>query len=164
MAFRERTLAWLDIQGYYNLPIDERSRLSIPLRFSPALCTALAALALGMQSAPGLALMAVVATAGTLLPRHPFDYLYGLVVNPLLKTGQAPKTPARRKIQCGVSAVILAATAALFATGYTVAAWVLGVSFIAVGLTVTVTNWCAVLYVMDRLLELIPGRKTTPSL
>ncbi len=161
MAFRERTLAWLDIQGYYDLPIDERRRLSVPLRFAPALCTALSALALVTQPAPGLALMAVVATAGTLLPRHPFDYLYGWVVNPVLKTGQAPKTPPRRKIQCGVAAVIMAASAALFAAGYTAAGWVLGGSFIVVGVTLTVTNWCAVLYVMDRLREFTPWKKTT---
>ena len=154
MSIAARTSKWLDMQGY-ALSEQEKRRLVVPIKVAPVLCTGVAAAALATQSAGGFALLALIALAGAALPRHPFDYLYGWSLSRALGTGWAPRTPGRRKLQCGAASVMLAATAAAFGLGYTTAGIINGAAFLAVGITVTLTNWCVVLSLFDRLTALL---------
>ena len=79
------TLRNVDAQGYH-LSDAEKRRLAVPLRFAPGLCALLGATFLGTQWAPGLFVLAGTALAGALLPRHPFDYAYGVLLARPLRT------------------------------------------------------------------------------
>ena len=111
---RERMLAWIDMQGY-GLTVAEKSSLTIPLKFAPGLCAALGTVFIATQSVPGLAVLAGVALAGAILPRHPFDYFYGAALDPLLHTGWAPPSPPQRRFACAMATVMLALIAGAFA-------------------------------------------------
>lgn len=119
------------------------------------LCMIFGAAFVATQLIPGLLALSAVAFAGALLPRHPFDYLYIALVNPLLKTGPVPRNTPRRRFACAVGASFLAGTAAFFAGGYDVAAIALGLFFVAVALVVSVTNWCLPSFIYNKLLTRI---------
>lgn len=141
MSFASRSLQWIDMQGY-RLSEAEKRRLTVPLKFAPALCTIFGALSLYQQSVPGLAVLAALAFAGALLPRHPFDYLYGFTLASLLRTGWAPTNPPQRRFACFMGAGMLATSAVAFAFGYPAVALVVGLSFVGAAALQALTNWC----------------------
>ena len=155
------TSAWLKTQGYDLSPAMER-RLRVPIRFAPVMCTAFTAAFLALGSVEGFIALGVVAAAGTVLPRHPFDYLYGWLINPALRTGVAPATPAPRRLMCGTAAVTMVAIAASLTLAPAVLPWVLGSAFLAVGVSIVTTNWCVVLYLHKQLAahSRVPGFRT----
>ncbi len=140
MTFSARTLQWLDMQGY-QLSDEEKRRLTLPLKFPLVLCTAFGAAFVANAWAPGLGGLAVLAFLGALLPRHPFDYVYGWVVNPLLRTGWAPLKPPQQRFSCAVASVMLGTIASAFVLDYGLLAWSLGAAFVALATIPTLTNW-----------------------
>ena len=93
MTFMAWTRSCIDMQGY-DLSVEEKRALSLPIRFSPAVCGAFAAVLLVLQWPIGLFALAATAAAGTIMPRHPFDYAYNYLLDPILKTGSAPPRSA----------------------------------------------------------------------
>lgn len=141
MSLASRTLGWIDMQGY-RLTDAEKRRLTIPLKFAPALCALFAAVSLAQQSVAGFAALAVIAFVGGLLPRHLFDYLYAVALEPLLRTGLPPTNPPQRHFACLMGSAMLATAAVGFAVGFDALAWTLGLAFIGAATLVTLTNWC----------------------
>lgn len=141
----------VDMQGYH-LSDAEKRRLAVPLRFAPGLCALLGATFLGTQWAPGLFVLAGTALAGALLPRHPFDYAYGVLLARPLRTGVAPSNTPQRRFACAIGAVLLTVTGASFAAGVDPLAWVVGLFFVSVATVVTITNWCLPSLIYNRLL------------
>lgn len=146
-----RSLAWIDMQGYY-LSDEEKRRLTVPIKFAPGVCMVAALTLVVMGSGAGLLVLAGFALAGALLPRHPFDYAYGLLLARPLRTGPAPRNTPQRRFACALGAVLLAGSGALFVGGYGAAAWVVGLAFVVVAFVVTTTNWCLPSLIYNRLL------------
>lgn len=141
MSLQERTLAWLDMQGYC-LTDEEKRRLAVPIKFAPAVCFTITAASVAFQWWPGLAALSAVAFAGGILPRHPFDYVYGVALNPLLKTGWAPANAPQRRFACLMASALLAATAWGFAADVAAVGWGVGMFTAAAMFVVASTNWC----------------------
>jgi hypothetical protein len=150
-SFAARSLGWLDMQGYH-LSDEEKRRLTVPLKFSSALCTLFGATFVVTQWAPGLFVLAGTALAGALLPRHPFDYAYGVLLARPLRTGWAPRNTPQRRFACAAGAAMLGAAGAFFVAGNDAVAWIVGLSFVAVAFVVTTTNWCLPSLIYNRLL------------
>src|SRR5665811_1011170 len=69
----------LNNQGFGKLDEDTKSRVALPLRFTPAVATALIVIGLVLQSPIWLGSMALVAFSGALLPRAMIiDLVYNL--------------------------------------------------------------------------------------
>jgi len=143
----ERLAAWsrgcLTMQGYGGLGDSERKSLWLGIRFAPALC--FAGIALGVVLASPVLLLAMAATAfigGFLTPKHPFDYVYDLVLQPLLGGPSAPPSPPPRRFACQLATPWIAAIAVAFLADLTAVAWVLAVPLLAVAAIVATTNWC----------------------
>lgn len=133
----------LTMQGYASLDDGERTSLWLGLRFSPLLC--FAGIALGTVLASPVLLLAMAATAfvgGFLTPKHPFDYVYDVVLRPLLGGPRVPESPEPRRFACQMAAPWVAAIAVAFWVGAPVGAWVLAAPMLVVAAFVTTTNWC----------------------
>jgi len=143
----ERLATWsrgcLTMQGYGALSEGERKDLWLGIRFAPALC--LAGIALGVVLASPPLLLAMAATAfvgGFLTPKHPFDYLYDLVLRPLWGGPSVPPSPAPRRFACQIATPWIAAIAVAFVVDLAAVAWALALPLLAVAAVVTTTNWC----------------------
>ncbi len=135
-----RTL--LDIQGFDHVNDATLARTQNWIRFSPALCATVAALGTALAAPWILWSLAVIAAAGAILPFHPFDLIYSLLVRRFTGGPSLPANHAPRRFACGVGSVWLVATGALFAAGYGVAGYALGASFVGVAALVATTHIC----------------------
>src|SRR5450759_3692193 len=114
-AFTESNL---DNQGFGKLDEDTKSRVALPLRFTPAVATTLIVIGLVLQSPIWLGSMALVAFSGALLPRGMvIDLVYNLGVRHLFSAPPLPSTPKPRQFSYLLSAILLSGSALSFYYG-----------------------------------------------
>jgi Domain of unknown function (DUF4395) len=133
----------LDNQGFGKLDKDTKSRVALPLRFTPAVGTALIGIGLIFQSPMWLGSMALVAFSGALLPdAMVIDLVYNFGVRHLFRAPPLPSTPKPRQFSYLLSTVLLSGSAVSFYYGLSVFGLVLGGLVVAGGTILTTTLWC----------------------
>lgn len=133
----------LDKQGFCDLDDEAKSRYALPLRFTPAVGTALIVIGLVLQSPVWLGSMALVTLSGVLLPRGMLiDLVYNLGVRHLFGAAPLPATPTPRRFSYGISTVWLAGSAVSFYYGLPLLGFVLGGTVVIGGTILTATLWC----------------------
>lgn len=133
----------LNRQGFGKLDEETKSRVALPLRFTPAVCTALIVIGLVLQSPIWLGSMALVAFNGALLPSGMLiDLVYNLGVRHLFRAPPLPSTPKPRQFSYLLSSVLLAGSAFSFYYGLSVWGFILGGLVVAGGTILTTTLWC----------------------
>ena len=139
-ALTERNL---NKQGFGMLDEETKSRVALPLRFTPAVGTALIVIGLVLQSPIWLGSMALVAFNGALLPNGMIiDLVYNLGVRHLFRAPPLPSTPKPRQFSYLLSTVLLAGSAMSFYYGLSVWGFILGGLVVAGGTILTTTLWC----------------------
>ncbi len=137
-TWTERNLA---VQGYC-LSSSESRALRWGLRFPTALCFALVATGLSLQSAILiLALVPIGAIAGW-TSRHPFDLIWNHGIRHLGGAPELPLNPTPRRHGFKVGAVWVLTIGVLLAVDQVAAALVLGVMLLGACGLLTVTNFC----------------------
>jgi hypothetical protein len=131
----------LETQGYC-LSDPEHRALRIGLRFSTALCFAIVATALALESVPLLLVTVAIAAVAGFTSRHPFDYLWNHGVRHTFSAAPLPPNPRRRRDAFKVGTGMLAVVVALFAVGADAAALIIGGFMLAACASVTVLNLC----------------------
>jgi hypothetical protein len=131
----------LTTQGYC-LSDAQRRELAVGLRFSTALCLALVAVALALQSAAVIFVLAGVGLVAGFTPHHPFDHVWNRAARHLAGGPPLPPTPARRRHAFKVATAWLLIVGALLAAGATAAALVAGGLLVTACSLVTATNLC----------------------
>ena len=133
----------LDNQGFGKLDEDTKSRVALPLRFTPAVATTLIVIGLVLQSPIWLGSMALVAFNGALLPSGMIiDLVYNFGVRHLFRAPPLPSTPKPRQFSYLLSTVLLAGSAVSFYDGLSVWGFILGGLVVAGGTILTTTLWC----------------------
>jgi hypothetical protein len=132
----------LNAQGYVNVDRQTLAHVEPWLRWSPVFCTIVMATGTILASPWVLWGLAVTAALGTILPSHPFDYVYNLGVRRLTGTPPLPSNGAPRRFACGVATAWLLATGAAFAADLPALGYVLGGVLTAVAALVAVTHFC----------------------
>jgi len=133
----------LNKQGFGGLDAKAKSRYALPLRFTPAVSTALVVAGLALQSPVWLGLMALVALGGALLPRGmPVDLVYNLGVRHLFGAPPLPPTPRPRQFSYALSTAFLAGSAVSFSYGLVAVGFILGGAVVIGGAILTTTLWC----------------------
>jgi hypothetical protein len=132
----------LDAQGYINVDRKTLREVEPWLRWSPVFCAVVMATGTVLASPWILWGLAITAALGTVLPSHPFDYVYNLGVRRLTGTPPLPPNGAPRRFACGMATVWLIATGAAFAADLTVLGYVLGGILTAVAALVGTTHFC----------------------
>lgn len=139
-ALTERNL---NRQGFGKLDEETKSRVALPLRFTPAVGTALIVIGLVLQSPIWLGAMALVAFSGALLPSGMIiDLVYNLGVRHLFRAPPLPSTPKPRQFSYLLSTILLAGSAVFFSYGLPVWGVILGGLVVAGGTILTTTLWC----------------------
>lgn len=132
----------LRVQGY-ACPNEESFRAVVPwTRFSPALCSAIAAVGTILASPLILGGLVPFAALGTVFRIHPFDLVYNHGIRHLTGTDPLPKNGVPRRFACGVATVWLVLTAAAFWSGAMLLGYVLGGAFVAVSGLIATTHIC----------------------
>jgi hypothetical protein len=151
-------VANMDKQGFGDLDAAAKSRYAVPLRFTPAVGTALIVVGLVLQSPPWLAAVAVIALSGVLLPEAMvLDLVYNHGVRHLFGGPALPPTPPPRRFSYALSATLLAGSALAFTLGLPAWGYLLGGAVAVGGTLLTLTLWCLGSWIY----RLIPGR--TPA-
>jgi hypothetical protein len=133
----------LDKQGFCDLGEEGKSRYARPLRFTPAVATALVVVGLILRSPILLASMALVALSGVLFPRGMLiDLVYNLGIRHVFGSPPLPPTPTPRRFSYGISTLWLTASAASFHFGLPLVGFLFGVPVAVGGAILATTLWC----------------------
>jgi hypothetical protein len=131
----------LQISGF-ELDDEAVAEIGPWMRWSTSFCAVVTILGTGLASPWVLWALALTALGGSLLPNHPFDYVYNYGVRRFTKTRPLPPNPPPRKFACYVATPWLVATGLAFFVGASTAGYVLGGLLAAVALLVSLTHIC----------------------
>jgi Domain of unknown function (DUF4395) len=131
----------LSVQGYC-LSAEESHQLRWGLRFSTALCLALAVIGLAFQSAALILALVPIGLVAGWTRRHPFDLIWNHGLRHLSGAPELPPNPTPRRHAFKLATVWLLVVGLLFAFGQATAALILGGMMIAVCGLVATTNFC----------------------
>ena len=133
----------LNKQGFGKLDDEAKTRIALPLRFSPGLGTILIVVGLLLQSPIWIGAMALVALSGALFPNGMIlDLVYNLGVRHLFHAPPLPSTPTPRRFSYILSTVLLAGSGLSFYFGQAVLGFILGGMVVIGGTILTTSLWC----------------------
>lgn len=132
----------LQMQGFYGLDDATYAQINYPLRLSPAICMAWAAVGTALASPTILWLLAPFAALGAILHGHPFDVLYNYGLRHLFGKPALPRYGLRRRMACALAAVMVVAAGWGFHAGMPSLGYILGVTLAAVALVDVSTGFC----------------------
>mgnify|MGYP001593304892 CR=1 FL=1 len=112
------------------------------LRLNPVICLSMAVTALAFGSAALFFVLAGFAAWGAFAKNSPGDMLYNIVIRRWLLTPPIPPSPAPRRFACFVGTMWSLATGLLLIFNYTLAAYALGLAFIAVVIPMVAAHFC----------------------
>ena len=141
----------LEAQGFCGLDDATLEEVGTWLRWSPVLCTLVMTTGVALESPSILWALAATASAGALLPFHPFDLLYNYGARHLTGTGPLPHQGPQRRFACGIAAAWLIVTGWAFQAGATTVGVGLGIPLILVAGLVSVTHICIPSLIYNRL-------------
>lgn len=112
------------------------------MRWSTSFCALFTILGTSLASPWILWALALTALGGSVLPNHPFDYVYNHGVRRLTKTRPLPPNPPPRKFACYVATPWLIGTGLAFFLGAHTVGYALGALFASVAALVSLTHIC----------------------
>ena len=131
-----------EVQGITGCSIETLSELKYGIRFAFQLCVSLVLIGLLTKSYILLIFTNIVAIGGTIMSRHPFDYLFNHFISLRIKKPPVPPRPPQLRFACLMASLTLAGIISLFAMGMNTAAYLLGASLVLVGGLVSTTDIC----------------------
>jgi hypothetical protein len=129
-------------QGYAGYSDKDLSELAFGNRFAYYLCSFLLLIGIVSANIPILSIMTIVALFGIILPNHPFDYIFNILLSPSLNKPKLPRRSNQLKFACLIATIWLAVTIYLFSVGITIAGYVAGGILFFVAILVSTTDVC----------------------
>ena len=140
----------IEVQGYTGLTDDELQDAAPWLRFTPVLNTLAVACATLMRSVSMLLVLAAIMALGAILPRHPFDLLYGVFVRPFENSPPLPRSGWRRRVVFAGGVPWLLSMAWLFHAGLEFWAVLMGLATTGMIALLALAYICLPSEIMDR--------------
>ncbi len=137
-----RRLHNLRVQGYCDYTDTNISELSFGIRFAYYLCSFFLLVGVITANIPILSAMMIVSIFGVILPNHPFDYIYNILLSKPLNKPKLPRRSKQIKFACIVATIWLATTIYLFYSGLAIAGYVSGSVLFSVAFLVSTTDIC----------------------
>lgn len=133
----------LNLQGYGGMSDDAKRQIDLAQRFKPAVCAAVAVVAVATQSLPAALLGVLLGYWAAFFPYDPVDVVYRGVVQPLFHVPDLGPDPAPRRFACGMAATLLLVGALGWAAGLTVVGQVFVGMTAASLLALVVADFCS---------------------
>lgn len=153
MSFQQRSLFQ---QGYQRFTPQELRQLEWGLRFTPAVCSLIAAYGLYLQQPYILLAVAALGIWAFFFPAaHPMDLVYNHAVRPLFGAVKLPENPLQRRLACLSAGIMNIAAAILFFLGLPVAAIVVGVTLLVLQAIVIFTHFCTLSWMYEGVMRLL---------
>ena len=129
-------------QGYCDYSDANLSELAFGNRFTYYLCSLLLLIGVISANIPILTAMMIISIFGVILPNHPFDYIYNILLSGPLNKPKLPRRAKQLKFACTVSSIWIGAIIYLFYTGLTTAGYVSGGVLFSIAFLVSTTDFC----------------------
>ena len=152
----------LRAQGYTSQSDQELCQLAFGNRFAYQSCVTILIIGVTLSSIPILTVMTFVALLGVILPNHPFDYLYNLVLSKRMKKPQLPPRSAQLKFACTIATLWIGTTTYLFYQGMMISGYVIGGLLIGTVMLVATIDFCVPSIVYNALFS--KQRRTTSQI
>lgn len=140
----------IEMQGFINLSDSELSEIRPWIKLAPALCLLGVGIGMVTQSSIVFAILIPIAALGSLLPWHPFDLFYSLMIRHWIQGPAIPHYRAPRKIACGVATAWLTVVFVAFNADHIVAANVLAGLFLVTAALPVVIDFCVPSFLYQR--------------
>jgi len=138
----ETRLKRLRQQGFTNYTNRQLEQMAFGIRFPYRLCVAIIVTAIVTESIPLFAIMLGIAVSGILLPYHPFDYIYNVLISKRMGRPKVPLRPKQLKFACSIASGFLATTVYLMVSGATTAGLILAGILAVFALSPATTDLC----------------------
>lgn len=153
MSFQQRSLFQ---QGYQRFSPQELTQLEWGLRFTPAVCSLIAAYGLYAQQPYILFAVAALGVWAFFFPAaHPMDLLYNHLVRPLFGAVKLPENPLQRRLACLSAGIMNTAAGILFLLNLPIAAIVVGITLLALQAIVIFTHFCTLSWMYEGVMRLL---------
>lgn len=152
LSFQQRSLFQ---QGFQRYNSAELKQLEWGLRFTPAVCSLIAAYGLYAQQPAILFFVALLGIWAFIFPAgHPMDLIYNHLIAPLFGAVKLPKNPFQRRLACFSAGLMNIAAAILFISEMPIAAIVVGVSLLSLQAIVIFTHFCTLSWMYEGVMRL----------
>jgi hypothetical protein len=129
-------------QGYIFQTDAEIRELAYGNRFAYRICVTLVIFGVAFANIPVLSIMMAVAFLGLVLPNHPFDYIYNLVLCKKMNKPELPPRSRQLKFACAIATLFLGLTIYMFYSGYAIWGYIIGGSLTGVAALVSTIDLC----------------------
>lgn len=129
-------------QGYTCQTDAEIRELAFGNRFAYRLCLTFLIIGVAFANIPILTFMMLIAFFGVVLPNHPFDYIYNLVLRKKMNKPELPPRSNQLKFACSIATLWIGGTIYLFFSGLTSWGYISGTSLIGVASLVSTIDFC----------------------
>ena len=153
MSFQQRSLFQ---QGFQKYTPKELKQLEWGLRFTPAVCSLIAAYGLYSQQPVLLFAVAVLGLWAFAFPAaHPVDLFYNYLVRPVFGAVKLPANPFQRRLACLSAGLMNIIAGSLFLLEMPVAAIAVGVSLLVLQAIVIFTHFCTLSWMYEGAMRLL---------
>jgi rhodanese-related sulfurtransferase len=159
MTFQQKSLFQ---QGYQQYSPSELKQLEWGLRFTPLVCSVIAAYGLFTAQPGVLFAVSVLGIWAFLAPAaHPMDLLYNHGVRHITHAVALPENPFQRRLACLAAGLMNFTAAVLFILELPVAALAVGITLLLLQAIVITTHFCALSWIYEGLMRMF-GKWTAP--
>ncbi|MFT7132899.1 MAG: rhodanese-related sulfurtransferase [Cyclobacteriaceae bacterium] len=153
MTFQQRGLFQ---QGFQQFTPAELKQFEWGLRFTPLVCSLIAAVGLFMQQPYILFGVSVLGFWAFFFPAsHPMDLFYNHLIAPIFKAVKLPENPFQRRLACLSAGIMNLAAGALFLLGLPIAALVVGITLLILQAIVITTHFCTLSWMYEGAMRLL---------
>jgi hypothetical protein len=147
MKFKLRTLSETRItrireQGYFCESDQEINDLSFGNRFAYRLCTSLLIIGVSLANTYLLMFMMSIAFFAVMLPNHPFDYIYNILLAKRMNKPKLSRRSVQLKFSCSIATLMIAATIYFFESQMAIAGYITGFTLAGVATLLSLVDLC----------------------
>jgi len=153
LSFQQRSLFQ---QGYQQYSPQELKQLEWGLRFTPAVCSLLTAIALVFQLPYLLFAVSILGVWAFFYPaRHPMDLLYNHGIRQIFGAAKLPENPFQRRLACLAAGFMNSSVAILFLMNNLPAAYIVGGLLLFLQVIVIFTHFCTLSWMYEGVMRLL---------
>jgi len=132
----------LHAQGYTSESNVKLTEMAFGIRFAYRSCVVVLIIAMATKSLAVFSFMLGIALLGIVLPNHPFDYVYNIVLSNWMNKPQLPARSRQLKFACLITTIWLAAIIYLMSINNITAGLIMSAILVGIALLPSTIDLC----------------------